>query len=84
MMSHSQVSAAIYSAVLIIGCLTLVPIQARAAVEAPVAPQEVTLADKGHGWMITDSQGMTLYTSKRDIEPGKSSCVDACATTWPP
>lgn len=84
MTSRSQLSGVIYGALLLLGGTTLSTVTVEAAVEAPGVPQEVTLAEKGHGWMITDAQGMTLYTSKRDIEPGKSSCVDACAVTWPP
>ena len=84
MTSHSQAGEVGFSAFLFFGCLTLAPVQALAAVEAPVAPGEVTLAEKGHGWVITDAQGMSLYTSKRDIEPGTSTCVEDCAVTWPP
>ncbi len=35
------------------------------------------------GAMFTDTNGMTLYTFKKD-EPGKSNCVDKCAEAWPP
>ena len=35
------------------------------------------------GSILADSQGMTLYTFKKD-KPGKSACVDACAKRWPP
>ena len=31
-----------------------------------------------------DARGMTLYTTDKDVEPGKSSCYDACAEAWPP
>lgn len=35
------------------------------------------------GEILTDARGMTLYTFKND-KPGESTCVDACAKTWPP
>jgi predicted lipoprotein with Yx(FWY)xxD motif len=56
---------------------------AEAAPEPPAAAN-VALRTQGHGWVITDSADMTLYTYARDIEPGVSSCVANCAQTWPP
>jgi predicted lipoprotein with Yx(FWY)xxD motif len=35
------------------------------------------------GEILTDARGMTLYTFNND-KPGESTCVDACAKTWPP
>jgi D-xylose transport system substrate-binding protein len=35
------------------------------------------------GQILTDSQGMTLYTFNND-SPGKSTCYDTCAQAWPP
>ena len=35
------------------------------------------------GIVLTDAQGMTLYTFDKD-ESGKSACVEACAQNWPP
>ncbi|MEQ9446959.1 MAG: hypothetical protein RJS98_15460 [Rhodospirillaceae bacterium] len=65
-------------------CLALAPAIAMAEVPAPKAPDAFILVKKGHGWVITDTEQMTLYTSKRDIQTGKSSCVEDCATAWPP
>ncbi len=31
----------------------------------PAAPAEVALVKQGHGWLITDAKGMTLYTFSR-------------------
>lgn len=42
---------------------------------------KVSATDKGN--VLTDANGMTLYTFDRD-EPGKSNCYDTCATNWPP
>lgn len=47
------------------------------------------LATPGHaqtteaGGLLRDNQGKTLYVFDRD-SGGKSNCVDACATAWPP
>lgn len=49
-----------------------------------VGPAGVTLKPRGDGWVLTDAKGMTLYTTERDIDPGKSSCLDDCAVMWPP
>jgi len=57
---------------------------AQAEVPAPPAPDAFVLVEKGHGWSITDVEQMTLYTSKSDVEPGKSNCIDVCAKAWPP
>ncbi len=81
---HSRAGDAVFRALLLVGCLTVGPGHALAVVDAPPVPADITLVEKGHGWVITDSEGMTLYVSKRDSEPGKSSCVDDCAVTWPP
>lgn len=35
------------------------------------------------GSYFTAPNGMSLYTFKKDA-PGKSNCVDTCATNWPP
>ena len=35
--------------------------------------------------ILTDGEGMTLYTFDKDVAgSGKSVCNDACATNWPP
>lgn len=48
------------------------------------SPYTVNFSNKGGiGKYLVDSQGMTLYNSKRD-SPGKSTCMGACAVMWPP
>ncbi len=47
-------------------------------------PSQVAFHQHGHGWLLTDDKGMTLYTYDKDIDPGKSKCVAACAKQWPP
>jgi predicted lipoprotein with Yx(FWY)xxD motif len=54
------------------------------AVASDAAPGAVVLEERGHGWLIRDAENMSLYVTKRDQEPGKSTCVEACATKWPP
>jgi predicted lipoprotein with Yx(FWY)xxD motif len=34
--------------------------------------------------VFADAKGWVLYTSDKDKVPGKSSCYDDCAKTWPP
>src|SRR6187397_1323887 len=51
---------------------------------AEVTPAEVKLDQQGHGWLLQDAKGMTLYTYTKDQEPGKSACVGACKEQWPP
>lgn len=47
-------------------------------------PASVTLEQRGHGWVLVDAKGMSLYTTVKDQQPGKSACVELCATVWPP
>jgi predicted lipoprotein with Yx(FWY)xxD motif len=65
-------------------CLALTPAIGLADMPTPNAPDAFVLVAKGNGWAVTDVDQMTLYTSKRDITPGKSSCIEDCAVTWPP
>jgi predicted lipoprotein with Yx(FWY)xxD motif len=58
-------------------------IQARAAGDDALpltVPPGVTLQDKYYA----DGEGKALYTSDKDVTPGKSSCVAECAATWRP
>jgi len=51
---------------------------------APLVTMAATPAMVSKG-MLTDSNGMTLYTFDKDAAgSGKSVCNDACATNWPP
>ncbi len=47
-------------------------------------PDGIVLKQHGHGWLLADAKGMSLYTFERDDAPGKSTCVGACAQQWPP
>ena len=54
------------------------------AIEPAPAPPGVKLDKHGHGWIMANDKGMTLYTTILDQNPGKSACNDACAKQWPP
>lgn len=69
---------------LLVAGLSALLLQPALAVEPPPAPKAFALVEKGYGWFITDTNEMTLYTSKSDTVPGKSNCIDGCAVTWPP
>jgi predicted lipoprotein with Yx(FWY)xxD motif len=50
--------------------------------QAPAAAL-VTVADNPLGQLLTDADGRTLYGFAKDAD-GTSTCVDGCATAWPP
>lgn len=54
------------------------------AAAAETGPAGVQFEPRGHGWQLTDANGMSLYTFVRDVEPGKSNCNGPCAEQWPP
>lgn len=41
------------------------------------------IGDTAKGKVLTNDQGMTLYTFAKDSD-GKSACNGPCATNWPP
>ena len=64
------------------GVLLLVPLLAIAEDPRPV---EINVVEMGAGRLFVNSEGLTLYTFKRDREqPGSSLCIDDCALQWPP
>lgn len=81
---HAWLCALVVRAAAPIFLLSLTSAVSHAEVRTPDAPSAFVLVEKGHGWDVTDSEQMALYTSKRDIEPGTSSCVEDCAVSWPP
>jgi predicted lipoprotein with Yx(FWY)xxD motif len=44
----------------------------------------VKSADIGGKMVLTDTNGMTLYTYDKDEKGVASNCYDKCATNWPP
>ncbi len=54
-----------------------------AAAATPATPTVQLAQNTKLGNVLTDSQGMTLYTYKKD-KPGESACLGVCAGVWPP
>ncbi len=50
---------------------------------APAGDVTLNLANGAPGAFVTGKDGLTLYVFTPD-SAGKSTCVDACAKTWPP
>lgn len=61
---------------IVISTAGLSPVYAQSA--APVK-----VGQTAAGPVLTDDDGLTLYTYTRDM-PGHSNCNDACAVAWPP
>ena len=40
--------------------------------------------DIGGKAVLTDANGMTLYTFDKDVTPNETTCYDKCAANWPP
>ena len=49
-----------------------------------VTPEDINLNARGHGWVLTNADGMTLYTYSKDPRAGTPLCVEDCLETWPP
>lgn len=52
-----------------------------ALLAAPALAETTAIMEKDG--ILTDANGMTLYTFDQDKD-GKSTCYDACAANWPP
>ena len=44
----------------------------------------VQSTDIGGKMVLTDINGMTLYTFDKDVQGSASNCYDKCAENWPP
>jgi predicted lipoprotein with Yx(FWY)xxD motif len=64
--------------------LLLAALMFQVTVAADAAPGGIQLHPAGHGWILTDARGMTLYTYAQDQKSGSSSCVGKCIDAWPP
>ena len=52
---------------------------------AAFADTGIKVGDSAMGPVLTDANGMTLYTFAKDVKgSGASACYDACAANWPP
>ncbi len=74
-------SLAVVAVLLLVG--SLLPVSASAAGATGATPTVMVAQNTKLGNILTDSQGMTLYTYKKD-KPGESMCADQCAKNWPP
>ena len=62
---------------------TTEPSETTASTEAPAeSASTVATADTDLGTIVVDGEGMTLYLFMPNTQ-GASTCVDACADTWP-
>lgn len=75
------ISVAMLGAVLFVGSAW--PLAASAAAATPATPLVKVAQNTKLGNLLTDSQGMTLYTYKKD-KPNESACAGSCASVWPP
>ena len=55
-----------------------------AGAAAPATPPEITIGSTPIGPVFADAEGYTLYVTRRDTEPGVSTCFEDCASVWPP
>jgi predicted lipoprotein with Yx(FWY)xxD motif len=69
-MTGTKLAASLAGVVLVVAC-------------ANAQPGPTHTADSAVGKILTDSNGMTLYTFDRDT-PEKSNCNGQCAQNWPP
>jgi predicted lipoprotein with Yx(FWY)xxD motif len=61
------------------------PTTAASASAAPAAGATINVAESAPlGKFLTGPDGKTLYVFTNDTAANASTCVDACATTWPP
>ncbi len=66
---------------LLVSAIAIATLALAGAAFAQSAPTKT--GDSTKGKVLTDAQGMTLYTFDKDAG-GKSACNGPCATNWPP
>ena len=54
------------------------------SVAVPATPPEITIGSTPVRPVFADADGYTLYVTRRDTDPGVSTCFEACASVWPP
>ncbi|MCB2108215.1 MAG: hypothetical protein KDE14_10960, partial [Rhodobacteraceae bacterium] len=52
--------------------------------ESLPAPDGIVLNARGHGWVLADENGQTLYIYAKDQRGGAPVCEGGCARDWPP
>lgn len=50
----------------------------------PATPPEITIGSTPVGPVFADADGYTLYVTRRDADPDVSTCIEECASVWPP
>ncbi len=80
-LSRIGVGLPIVAAALFVGGTVMAAVAEAAT--TPTSPTVQVTQDTKLGSILTDSQGMTLYTFKKD-KPGESMCAGTCAKNWPP
>ena len=65
------------------GATALVMLSASAVLADEFAGGAIMSSEVGGQTILTDANGMTLYTWDNDAE-GVSNCYDQCAVNWPP
>jgi len=68
---------------LLFGAAALAALGTGVALAEDYAGGAVKSADVGGKQVLTDANGMSLYTWDKDAD-GVSNCYDQCATNWPP
>lgn len=71
---------------IMLGALALVSLTAGAAFAEDYAGGAIKTMDIGGKQVLTDANGMTLYTFDKDKtgDTITSTCYDKCAANWPP
>ncbi|GGF45754.1 hypothetical protein GCM10011321_40280 [Youhaiella tibetensis] len=67
----------------ILGAAAFLALGSAMALAEDYAGGAIKTSDIGGKTVLTDANGMTLYTFDKD-EAGKSNCYDQCASNWPP
>ncbi len=68
---------------ILLGSATALLLMTAAALAEDYAGGAIKTMEIGGKEVLTDANGMTLYTFDKDA-PGVSNCYDDCAVKWPP
>jgi predicted lipoprotein with Yx(FWY)xxD motif len=69
---------------IVLGAAAFLTLSAGAAFAEDYLGGAVKTMDIGGKQVLTDANGMTLYTWDKDEKGAKSNCYDKCAANWPP
>lgn len=76
---HSFISAAAFT----LATATSAHVYASENTTSQNFPSNIQALSTADGTLLTDNEGMTLYTFDKDKE-GQSNCYGKCAEKWPP